>query len=127
LERGHGHGEKQFCQHIWWELKGNFDALHPEYEVTDWRGKSYFADFDYKVPGSKATLLWEIKGFNSHVKEMDRNKFYMECKRELYLEALGFRVISIAYEDLESNPRLIISLIRSLQREAEKFEWSNMS
>ncbi|QNK54903.1 hypothetical protein [Paenibacillus sp. PAMC21692] len=119
LERGHRHGEKLFCQNIWWELKGSFDALHPEYEVTDWRGKSYFADFAYKVPGSRVTLIWEIKGFNSHVKEMDRNKFCMECKRELYLEALGFRVISIAYDDLENNPGLIVSLIRMLLSQYE--------
>ncbi len=119
LERGHGHGEKLFCQNIWWELKGNFDGLHPEYEVTDWRGKSYFADFAYKIPGWKVTLLWEIKGFNSHVKEMDRNKFCGECRRELYLEALGFRVISIAYDDVESNPGLIVALMRMLLSQYE--------
>ncbi|MFC5700825.1 hypothetical protein ACFPVX_06005 [Cohnella faecalis] len=114
LERGHRHGERLFCEKIWWELKGGFDDLHPEYEVTDWCGKSYFADFAYKVPGWKVTLLWEIKGFNSHVKEMDRNRFCGECRRELYLEALGFHVISIAYDDVESNPELIIAFMRML-------------
>ncbi|MNJ24078.1 hypothetical protein D3C77_184820 [compost metagenome] len=38
LERGHGHGEVLFAENIWWPLKGNFDDLHPEYEVLDWRG-----------------------------------------------------------------------------------------
>lgn len=114
LERGHNHGERLFCRNVWWELKGSFAGLHPEYEVTDWRGKSYFADFAYRVPGWRVALLWEIKGFNSHVKEMDRNKFCEECRRELYLEALGYRVISIAYDDVERNPELIVALMRML-------------
>ncbi len=73
LERGHGHGEKLFCQNIWWELKGNFEGLHPEYEVTDWRGKSYFADFAYKIPGwkgageSSISRHWAFVSFPSHM------------------------------------------------------------
>jgi len=28
---------------------GNFDNLHPEYEITDLRGRPYFADFMYVI------------------------------------------------------------------------------
>lgn len=44
LERGHQHGESLFLRNVWWPLRGNFDDLHPEYEVRDWRNRSYFAD-----------------------------------------------------------------------------------
>ncbi len=71
LERGHLEAEKLFCQRVWWELRGNFDGLHPEYEVIDWRGKSYFCDFAWLTPHVK--LLIEIKGFGPHVRDMDRN------------------------------------------------------
>ncbi|WP_373229239.1 hypothetical protein [Cohnella sp.] len=41
------------------------------------------------------------------------------CRRELYLEALGFRVISIAYDDVESNAGLIVALMRMLLSQYE--------
>jgi very-short-patch-repair endonuclease len=113
LERGHRHGEKLFLQNIWWLLKGNFDGLHPEYEVVDWRGKSYFGDFAY-MPRSDLKFIFEIKGYNKHVKEMDRQGFGNECKRELFLEGLGFHVISFAYDDVEQQPELLIALLRML-------------
>jgi hypothetical protein len=113
LERGHRHGEKLFTENIWWELKGSFAGLCPEYEVLDWRGKSYFADFVFFLSRDVKFII-EIKGFNSHVKEMDRQKFCGENRRELFLQSLGYRLISIAYDDVESNPDLIIALLRML-------------
>ena len=47
LKRGHGHAEQLFLHNVWWPLRGDFGDLHPEYEVLDWRGRSYFADFAY--------------------------------------------------------------------------------
>ncbi|MNI33641.1 hypothetical protein D3C73_876000 [compost metagenome] len=68
LERGHQHAEALFLRNVWWPLRGHFTALHPEYEVTDWRGRSYFADFAW-LPGY-VKLLIEIKGYASHVRDM---------------------------------------------------------
>ncbi|WP_239615898.1 hypothetical protein [Cohnella mopanensis] len=113
LERGHQHAEKLFLQKIWWPLKGNFEYLHPEYEILDWRGKSYFGDFTYMPPFAPKLLL-EVKGFNSHVKEMDRQGFGNECKRELFLSGLGYHVVSIAYDDVHQQPELIIAMMRML-------------
>lgn len=47
LERGHRHGETLFLKNVWWPLYRNLDYLHPEYEVPDWRGRSYFGDFAF--------------------------------------------------------------------------------
>lgn len=60
LDRGHRHGESLFLRNVWWPLRGGFEDLHPEYEVLDWRGRSYFADFAC-LPGF-VKLLFEIKG-----------------------------------------------------------------
>lgn len=49
LKRGHGYGNRLFVERVWWPLAGHFHGLHPEYEVKDWRGRSYFVD-----------ILWEI-------------------------------------------------------------------
>ncbi|WP_236335092.1 DUF559 domain-containing protein [Paenibacillus auburnensis] len=110
LERGHQHAEVLFLRNVWWPLRGDLTKLHPEYEVIDWRGRSYFADFAW-LPGH-IRLLIEIKGYASHVRDMDRRKFCSELNRETFLQAMGYRVISFAYDDVERRPELCISLLR---------------
>lgn len=110
LERGHQHAESLFLRNVWWPLRGNLNDLHPEYEVSDWRGRSYFADFAW-LPGV-VKLLIEIKGYASHVRDMDRKKYCNELNRETFLFALGFHVISFAYDDVEQRPDQCITLLR---------------
>lgn len=110
LKRGHGHGELLFLNNVWWPLRGSFKDLHPEYEVRDWRGRSYFADFAWLSGIVK--LIIEVKGFATHVRDMDRQKYCNELNRETFLHAMGFHVISFAYDDVEKRPELCITLLR---------------
>ncbi|ULO08626.1 hypothetical protein H1230_07455 [Paenibacillus sp. 19GGS1-52] len=110
LERGHRHAEELFLRNVWWPLRSNFDDLHPEYEILDWRGRSYFADFAF-LPGPVKILL-EIKGFATHVRDMDRQKYSNELNRETFLSGLGYQVLSFSYEDVEQRPELCITLLR---------------
>lgn len=110
LERGHREAEKLFCSNVWWPLRGDFTGLHPEYEVLDWRGFSYFCDFVFLTEHIK--LVIEIKGFGVHVRDMDRQKYCYELNRETFLTALGFHVISFAYDDVAHRPDLCITLLR---------------
>ncbi len=87
LERGHREAERLFCHQVWWELRGNFDELHPEFEVLDWRGRSYFCDFAWLTKFMK--LIIEIKGYGPHVRDMDRQKYCNELNRETFLAANG--------------------------------------
>lgn len=57
LMRGHREAEKLFCRNVWWPLLHNFDHLHPEYEVTDWRGLHYFAI----LSGARPTSNWSSR------------------------------------------------------------------
>jgi very-short-patch-repair endonuclease len=111
LERGHGHAEKLFAQNVWWRLKGNFEQLHPEYEVVDWRGRPYFADFCYR-PGNRLRLIIEIKGFATHVRDLDREGFSRECNRETFLTGNGYTVISFSYDDVKERPEVCLMLLR---------------
>lgn len=105
------HGEKLFLQNIWWVLKGNLDNLHPEYEIMDWRSRSYFADFAWKTPWN-FTLLFEIKGFAKHIRDMDRNGFDNDSNRELFLQGIGYRLISLTYDNVANRPELCTTLLR---------------
>jgi hypothetical protein len=110
LDRGHREAEKLFCQNIWWPLHGNFANLHPEYEVLDWRGRSFFCDFAWLTMAVK--LIIEIKGFGPHVRDMDRQKYCNELNRETFLSGMGFQVISFAYDDVAYRPELCMTLLR---------------
>ncbi|NGZ77742.1 DUF559 domain-containing protein [Saccharibacillus alkalitolerans] len=110
LQRGHREAEQLFCRNVWWPLRHNFDCLHPEYEVTDWRGLRYFCDFAWITP--HVMLVIEIKGFGPHVQDMDRRKFCREMNRETFLTAMGFQVISFAYDDVAQHPELCVTLLR---------------
>ncbi|WP_245647972.1 endonuclease domain-containing protein [Paenibacillus borealis] len=110
LERGLRHAEILFLNKVWWPLRGHFEGLHPEYEVMDWRGRSYYADFVW-LPGY-VKLLIEIKGYSSHVRDMDRQKYCNELNRETFLYAMGYHVISFAYDDVEQRPELCMTLLR---------------
>ncbi|WP_410770647.1 hypothetical protein [Fontibacillus sp. BL9] len=112
LVREHGHREIQFLKNVWWPLFGNLKDLHPEYEVRDWRGKSFFRDFAY-LPGRVKWLI-EIKEYGSYMRETGRRSFAEELNRELFLQALGFRVIKFAFDDVEHRPELCRYLLQML-------------
>ena len=63
LERGHREAEMLFCRNVWWPLRGNFNDLHPEFEVLDWRGISYFCDFAWLPGYVKLIILIRLKKF----------------------------------------------------------------
>ena len=110
LDRGHREAEKLFCRNVWWPLRGHFADIHPEYEVLDWRGHSYYCDFVWLTPFVK--LVIEIKGFGPHVQDMDRQKYCNELNRETFLAAMGFQVISFSYDDVAHRPELCLTLLR---------------
>lgn len=110
LERGHRHAEQLFLEQVWWPLIGDFQNLHPEYEVMDWHGRAYYADFCWRT--GQVKLLIEIKGFQTHIRDMDRRKFSYELNRETFLFAMGFNVISFSYDDVEQQPQLCQNLLR---------------
>ncbi|MNP50340.1 hypothetical protein D3C76_1446000 [compost metagenome] len=45
---------------------------------------------------------------------MDRKKYANELNRDLFLQTLGFRVVSLAYDDVEKKPELCRYLLQML-------------
>lgn len=110
LRRGLGYGNKLFAESIWWTLMGHFNNLHPEYEVKDWRGRSYFLDFVW-ISGS-LRIAFEIMDYGSHGK--DRTKYRLDLNRQLFLQSQQYLVFSISLDEMKENPQFVLSMLRAV-------------
>lgn len=110
LKRGHGYGNRLFVERIWWPLVGHFHGLHPEYEVKDWRGRSYFVDFMWVI--GAIHIIFEIMDFGSH--GTDRTKYRMDLNRGLFLQAQDCSVYYISLDELKENPAFVLSALRNI-------------
>ncbi|MBP1996534.1 hypothetical protein [Paenibacillus eucommiae] len=110
LKRGHGYGNRLFIEWVWWPLVGHFHKLHPEYEVKDWRGRSYFVDFMWVVGSIRIGI--EVMDFGSH--GTDRTKYRMDLNRGLFLQAQDCAIYYISLDELKENPSFILSALRSI-------------
>lgn len=117
LAIGHAHAEKMFAKNVWWPLRGNFDDLHPEFEVLDWRKRPYYTDFMW-APGL-VRLNIEVKGFTTHVRDMDQEKYSSALNRETFLYAMGIHTISFTYRDVENRPDTCRQLLRMVLNHLE--------
>lgn len=110
LKRGHGYGNRLFVERVWWPLVGHFHRLHPEYEVKDWRGRSYFVDFMWIVGAVRIGI--EIMDFGSH--GTDRTKYRMDLNRGLFLQAQDCAIHYISLDELKENSSFILSALRNI-------------
>ena len=110
LKRGHGFGNRLFVEQIWWPLAGHFHGLHPEYEVKDWRGRAYYADFMWRA--GAARFVFEIMDYGSH--GADRTKYRLDLNRGLFLQSQDCSVYYISLDELKENPAFILSALRSI-------------
>lgn len=89
---------------------GTLDHLHPEYEIADWNRKSQFLDFAFLPPYGRFGL--EIDGFQSHIKDMDRETFSYSLNRETFLTAMGWTMIHFSFDDVQQRPELCRMLLQ---------------
>lgn len=109
LKRGHGYGNRLFVESIWWPLSRHFQNLHPEFEVMDWRGRSYFVDFMWILGTYR--IAFEIMDYGSHGK--DRTKYRMDLNRTLFLQSQQCHVISISLDEMKENPAFIQAALQN--------------
>lgn len=107
LKRGHGYGNQLFLEKIWWSLFGHFKGLHPEYEVLDWRGFPFYADFMWMI--GSVRIVFEIQDFGSHVQNMERKGHRRELNRGLFMQSLQYMIVYISLDELKENPQLVLS------------------
>lgn len=68
----------------------------------------------FRLFAGRAQIHLGNQGLQTHVQDMDRKRYCEELNRETFLQALGFRVISFAYDDVAHRPELCMTLLHSL-------------
>lgn len=111
LLRGNRFAENMLLRQVWWPLFGTLDDLHPEYEIYDWNRKSQFIDFAFLPPaGSRFGI--ECDGFQSHVREMDRESFSYALNRDTFLTGLGWKMLHFSFDDIQNRPEVCRMLLQ---------------
>ncbi|MNI67713.1 hypothetical protein D3C73_1233600 [compost metagenome] len=88
---------------MWWLAIGNFENLHPEYEVVDYKDGFRYLDFAYLRPGLQLAI--EIDGYGPHMRHISRVQFSDQCRRQNDLVIDGWKVLRYSYDDVKENPR----------------------
>lgn len=110
LKRGHGYGNQLFSEKIWWNLFGHFKNLHSEYEILDWRGFPFYADFMWIIGSIRN--VFEIQDYGSHVQNMDHKGHRRELNRGMFMQSLQYMIVYVSLDELRDNPELVLSMIR---------------
>ena len=111
LLRGHNYAEKLFLQNVWWPLFESLEHLHPEYEVYDWNRKSQFLDFAF-LPQNGTRFGIECDGYQSHIKDMDREKFNYALNRDTFLTGMGWKMLHFSFDDIQQRPEVCRMLMQ---------------
>ncbi|WP_308634965.1 hypothetical protein [Paenibacillus silvisoli] len=122
LRRGHGYGNRMFVDKIWWSLMGHFTGLHPEYEVRDSRGRSYFVDFMWIVGEHHFVIAMLRSILAPYLAASSEQHKYRKIERQFMRLAIrDHRVIqpSKAAKELELHKQTVIKYCRRLVDEGK--------
>jgi uncharacterized protein YneF (UPF0154 family) len=112
LLEGLGHAEKMFLAKVWWPTFHQFDHLHPEYEIHDYKDGYRYLDFAYLQPNFQMAI--EIDGFGPHWRNITKWQFSDLCQRQNHLIIDGWNVIRLSYDELMERPRICEQTIQQL-------------
>jgi hypothetical protein len=112
LNEGHHHAEKEMLRQIWWPAFGQFQYLHPEYEVTDFRQGPRYLDFAYIRPPVRIDI--EVNGYGPHLRDITRRQFCDQYVRQMHSVNDSWIVVNIGYDDIKERPRLWQQLLQQM-------------
>jgi hypothetical protein len=112
LQEGHGYLEQLFLQQVWWPAVGSFEHLFAEYEVSGVVQGFRFLDFAYLRPPYR--LCFELDGFGSHAKDLNRWQFADQLQRQNHLIFEDWKVFRFALDDVKEKPQRCQLFIQQL-------------
>lgn len=95
--------EVVFLRHIWWPLFHNFNNLHPQYEIKDFRDGYRYIDFAY-IP-STYRLAIEIDGLGPHWKNITQWQFADQWDRQNDLVLDGWGILRFTVKEIPERER----------------------
>lgn len=111
LQKGLGHGTVEFLRSVWFPAIGNFNDLHPEWEVRDFSNSYRYLDLAYMPGGARGGI--EIQGYGPHARDLDVRRFKDLCRRHCLLALDGWTFLPIAYPSIVEEPKQCQQLILS--------------
>ncbi|MDH6670076.1 hypothetical protein M2277_000720 [Paenibacillus sp. LBL] len=111
LHKGLGHGTIEFLRSIWFPAIGNFNDLHPEWEVRDFSNGYRYLDLAYMPGGARGGI--EIQGYGPHARDLDVRRFKDLCRRHCLLALDGWTFLPIAYPSIVDEPKQCQQLVLS--------------
>lgn len=112
LSEDKGGARKLLCKNIWWPLFGNFDHLHPEYEVFDFKDGQRFLDFAYLPPFLRLNLESDSKHY--HRTGITQEQYSDELDRQNDNSVDGWFILRFTYLDIVQQPRRCQQKIQQL-------------
>jgi hypothetical protein len=112
LKLGQGHTIKLFLEYVWWPAIGNFDDLHPEFEISDFKDGLRFIDFAFFIFAFRIAI--EIDDYGTHIQKASRWQHSDHCLRQNHLVIDGWKVIRFTYDDIKDRPRMCMQIIQQL-------------
>lgn len=112
LSDGLGHAERTFLQNVWWPVFHDFESLHPEYEIRDYKEGYRYIDFAYIKPNFRIGI--EIDGLDSHWRNISKWEFSDHCQRQNSLIIDGWYVLRFTFYDVAEHPRTCQQTIQQL-------------
>ncbi|WP_339219071.1 transcriptional regulator [Paenibacillus sp. FSL W7-1332] len=111
LQKGLGHGTVEFLRSVWFPAIGNFNDLHPEWEVRDFSNGYRYLDLAYMPGGARGGI--EIQGYGPHARDLDVRRFKDLCRRHCLLALDDWTFLPIAYPSIVEEPKQCQQLILS--------------
>ncbi|MBP2243072.1 hypothetical protein J2Z40_003660 [Cytobacillus eiseniae] len=112
LQEGHNQAEMLFLKQVWWPLFYQFNYLHPEYEVDDFKDGKRYLDFAYIRPAIR--ICFEIDGYGPHLKSISRWQFSDSLERQNQLVIDGWTVIRFSYDQVNEKPRRCQQIVQQV-------------
>lgn len=112
LKEGHNQAEALFLRQVWCPIFYNFNYLHPEYEVDDFKDGKRYLDFAYIRPGIR--ICFEIDGYGPHLKNISRWQFSDSLERQNQLVINGWNVIRFSYDQVKEKPRRCQQIVQQI-------------
>ncbi|WP_336786328.1 DUF559 domain-containing protein [Paenibacillus sp. MMO-177] len=110
LMEGLGYESMLFLEKVWWPAFTQFDHLHPEYELVDFRDGRRYLDFAYLC--DPVRLAIEIDGYKTHAAGVSRWQFSDHLVRQNHLVIDGWNVLRFSFDDVKDKPRMCIQMLQ---------------